>query len=147
MPRRLCFVLCLTAIAGCHRKLGAAGATCKASADCAAELQCVAATCVDPPVLSAARAAEQAERARQEAIAAEQNKQMAKLLAELEALKAEQAALEQQKQALDSKLGLIVDQTEKQRLLAEKAALDAALAQRDARTPAKPVSKAPPAGP
>ncbi len=139
MHKLLGLVLGVAAVAGCDRKLGIAGATCAASADCADELQCIASTCVDPAALAKARDAEQAELA---ASGAGQTAAMAKLMAELKDLKAEQERLEQEKQALDSKLGRVIDETEKQRLLTEKAALDAKLGDNAGKLrPKRPTSK------
>ncbi|MBL8183182.1 MAG: hypothetical protein JNL64_16450, partial [Blastocatellia bacterium] len=50
------------------------------------------------------------------------------LMAELKGLKDEQDRLEKEKKDLDERLKNVTDETEKQRLLAEKAALDAQLA-------------------
>ena len=59
---------------------------------------------------------------------AEQKAAMEALVAELKGLKDEQDKLQKQKQELDDKLNNVTDAAEKSRLLAEKAALDAKLA-------------------
>lgn len=43
----VCVLLVLMLGCDAQQKLGVAGATCRASADCAGELQCIDATCVD----------------------------------------------------------------------------------------------------
>jgi len=60
---------------------------------------------------------------------AEQKAAMAALMGELKGLKDEQTRLEKEKQDLDSRLSNVTDAAEKQRLLAEKAALDAQIAE------------------
>lgn len=60
---------------------------------------------------------------------AEQKAAMEALMAELKGLKDEQNRLEKEKQDLDERLKNVTDETEKQKLLAEKAALDAQLAE------------------
>lgn len=60
---------------------------------------------------------------------AEQKAAMEALMAELKGLKDEQEKLEKQKQELDAKLNNVTDAAEKQRLLAEKQALDAQIAE------------------
>jgi len=60
---------------------------------------------------------------------AEQKAAMEALMAELKGLKDEQQKLEKQKQDLDAKLNNVTDAAEKQRLLQEKAALDAQIAE------------------
>ena len=67
-------------------------------------------------------------RAAQERRDAEQKAAMEALVAELKGLKDEQDKLQRQKQELDDKLNNVTDAAEKSRLLAEKAALDAQLA-------------------
>jgi colicin import membrane protein len=76
------------------------------------------------------RQAEQArvEKAAQDKKDAEQKAAMAALMGELKGLKDEQTRLEKEKQDLDNRLNNVTDAAEKQRLLAEKAALDAQIA-------------------
>lgn len=86
----VCVLLVLMLGCDAQQKLGVAGATCRASADCAGELQCIDATCVD----AAQRAARDAE----------QRAVMAELTAELDRLKQEEAQLKRDRDALDEQL-------------------------------------------
>lgn len=106
------------------RKLGIAGATCTASSDCAEDLQCITATCIDLAAAHDKRTAD-ALAARD----AECKQAMDALMAELDALKAAQKRLEAEKKTLDDRLGKLIDPDEKARLLAEKALLDAQIAE------------------
>lgn len=110
-------IIVFTASLACEsKKLGVAGATCSASSDCAAELQCVLSTCID------VREAQSKAQSKRD----EENKEaMGALTKELQALKDEQARLEEEKRLLDTKLSNVTDEAERQRLLAEKAATDA----------------------
>lgn len=126
------------AATGCDstKKLGIAGATCSASSDCTGDLQCVASTCMDLATKAARDkegAAADAEHKKladlQAAKDHEQKQAMDALKAELTALKAEQDRLELEKKTLDGQLNNVTNASEKTRLLAEKAMLDAQIAE------------------
>lgn len=95
-----CVLLVMMLACDARPKLGVAGATCRASADCVGELQCIDATCVD--------AAQRASRD------AEQRAVMAELTAELDRLKQEEARLKQDRDALDEQLRVTIAAGRKQ---------------------------------
>ena len=68
------------------------------------------------------------DRIAQEKKDAERDKQVAGLMAELKGLQEEQARIAKQKEDIEGQLKNVKDETERQRLLAEKAALDQQLA-------------------
>ena len=94
------------------------------------------------------RQAEEAKVAKvaQEKRDAEQKAAMEALVAELRGLKDEQDKLQKQKQELDNKLNNVTDAAEKSRLLAEKAALDAQLADNASKQTKKRGQTSKPAG-
>lgn len=116
MRKLLGLIVSLSAAPACDAgpKLGVAGATCKASADCAADLQCFASTCTAPIAAPASEALK----------AANQKATMDALAAEMRALQAEQKLLEAQKDELNARLGGITREVERRRLLDEKQALE-----------------------
>lgn len=85
----------LTLMLGCDapKKLGIEGATCQASADCADDLQCIASTCVPPPLEPRAAAELKALEA-----------ELARLKQQEQLLARETQDLEQQKRLLDEHL-------------------------------------------
>ncbi|MCA9662655.1 MAG: hypothetical protein KC486_30220, partial [Myxococcales bacterium] len=69
----------------------------------------------------------QAAQKQAELVDAEQSQRLAEAYAQLDALKSEQGRLERERAELDAELSEVQDQAERQRLLAEKSALDSKL--------------------
>lgn len=112
------------------RKLGIAGASCTASADCEAELQCLQSVCA--PAGELARIEAERQKAQRD-LESRRDAELAALMAELKALQDEQKRLSDQKDAIKQQLNAVRDNTEREKLLAEKAALDAELAAHEAK--------------
>ncbi|MBK7829747.1 hypothetical protein [Nannocystis sp.] len=82
-----------------------------------------------PPIPKASQAEQDRAKVAQEKKDVEQKAAMEGLMAELRALKDEEHRLAMEKQALDNKLNNVTDAAELQRLLTEKAALNAQIAE------------------
>lgn len=113
-------------VLGCGaEKRGIAGASCSASSDCEASLQCVSNVCVDVDQLKAvAKTMEDAANAK----ADEERRAREELITALKQLKEEQDKIQREKVELEGKLDEVTDEAERASLLAQIQAKDAELA-------------------
>ena len=121
-------VVFMLSLIGCEaRKLGVAGATCGASSDCAGDLQCIDAICVDLRAMTEEHAAE-VKAAREVAKSPGKKERIDAAMAEIDSLTVEQLRLEAERTALGDKLLTTDAVDERERLLAAPAGLDEQLA-------------------
>lgn len=113
-------------VLGCGaEKRGIAGASCSASSDCEASLQCVSNVCVDVDQLKAvAKTMEDAANAK----ADEDRRAREELVAALKQLKEQQDKIQSEKAELEGKLDKVTDEAERASLIAQIQAKDAELA-------------------